>query len=60
MIVDPEDEDSIKCAMNELLSNESKRKKFGAKGRKLAIERFSPEVVAEKTLSVYAQILNSA
>ena len=60
LLVDPEDEDSIKCAMNELLSNESKRKNFGAKGRKLAIERFSPEVVAEKTLSVYAQILNSA
>ena len=55
----PGDIDTLSGLLIELLSDHNKVIEFGMESRKIAESRFSPEVVAEKTINVYQKLLSS-
>ncbi len=57
LLVDPEDEDATAEAVNQLVSNATKRKEFGEAAKKTAYSRFHPDAVSAKTIAVYKSII---
>ena len=52
-LVDPEDPDDIAWRVGQLLDDADLRRRMGAKGREIAVDRFHPDKVARRTLEVY-------
>ncbi|MBN2589423.1 MAG: glycosyltransferase family 4 protein [Sedimentisphaerales bacterium] len=55
-LVDPESNEQISNRLNQLVASEQLCKQMGEKGRQIALERFHPQSVAQKTKVVYEQI----
>jgi len=55
--VPPEDADSLARAMNLLLSDTALRQRMGEAGRLRAHREFSPELMIERTLKLYEEVL---
>tara|TARA_Y100000589_G_scaffold316293_1_gene340886 strand:+ start:3982 stop:5136 length:1155 start_codon:yes stop_codon:yes gene_type:complete len=51
------DYQSLKCAILSLMKKKETRKKMGKESRKLVLNRFSKEIVNNKTLALYKKIL---
>jgi len=56
-LIDPFDISQIGERLNELLQSKERRQSMGAEGRKMALSRFHPDVVAQKTYAVYERLL---
>jgi glycosyltransferase involved in cell wall biosynthesis len=57
-IVERNNPQEIADALKKFLKNESMRKQFGLYGRKVAMSRFKSEVVAEKMLDAYNNVIS--
>lgn len=55
-LVDPENILDITMRLRQLLGNDKLRQSFGIKGHEIALARFHPQAVAQKTKTVYEQI----
>jgi len=58
ILVEPKDFNSIVEAIKFLVKNPNERIKMGKKGRKIVKDNFSEEIVADKTLLLYNEILH--
>ena len=52
-LVDPNNPDDVTRRLGQLLKNGELRRSMGAKGREIALDRFCPSKVADRTLEVY-------
>ena len=52
-LVDPHDEEDIAWRIGEVLKDDSLRASMGAKAREIALDRFHPAAVAQRTREVY-------
>jgi glycosyltransferase involved in cell wall biosynthesis len=59
-LVDPESTEQIAERLARLLENEGLCREMGEAGRQVALERFHPHAVAEKTRAVYERICTNA
>jgi len=59
LLVKPRDVDSLVGALNFLLSHPDEAKAMGERARKLALENYTWEKNAEKTIEVYKEALNA-
>jgi glycosyltransferase involved in cell wall biosynthesis len=57
-LVDPTHHEEYADKINELLNNPQLLKQFGIHARRKALERFSMEIVARKSLSFYKSLIN--
>lgn len=57
MLVEPANPKKLADAINELLDNPERAKKFGEAGRKRVFEKFSWEVIAKQTKSLYEKVV---
>jgi len=57
LLVPPSEIEPLANAIETLLLDSEKRQKFGAMGREIAEESFSVDVVVEKTLRLYSEML---
>lgn len=57
--VDPKNYESYAQKLQELLNNSQKRILFGEHGRKHVIENFSSDVIAEKNILFYKNVINN-
>ncbi|MBN1972649.1 MAG: glycosyltransferase family 4 protein [Sedimentisphaerales bacterium] len=55
-LIDPESTSQISECLSRLVGSEQLCLQMGQKGRQIAMERFHPHAVAQKTLAVYKQI----
>lgn len=58
LLFDPNDILEMEAGIRRLIHDEALREAMGRCGRQRAMERFSPRVVAERHLEIYAEILN--
>lgn len=58
-IVPPGDAAALAEAIEELLKNSAMRLEMARRGREIAVNEFSQEMVAEQTLALYSELLNS-
>lgn len=58
-LVDPFDTTQIGERLKELLQSKELRQNMGAEGRKIALSRFHPDIVAQKTCTVYDNLLKN-
>jgi glycosyltransferase involved in cell wall biosynthesis len=56
-LVDPHDPDNIADALARVIGDEPAMRSMGAAGRRVAQERFHPDVVAERTAAFYREIV---
>ncbi len=56
-LVDPNNPDDTARRLRELLENGPLRKQMGDKGREIALDRFHPDRVAQKTYEVYSRVI---
>ena len=56
LLVPPRDPDALADALGTLLRDPDLRERMGRRGREIAVERFSIEVVVEKTAEVYRDL----
>ena len=56
--VPPSDSEALASAINQLLSDGALRERFGAAGRRRVEAEFSADLMAERTLNLYKEILN--
>jgi len=59
-LIDPESTDWIARRLDELLAAPELAHRMGQAGHCVALDRFHPRAVAEKTLAVYRQVCGSA
>jgi glycosyltransferase involved in cell wall biosynthesis len=59
LVVPPKDEDALKTAVNQLISNPSLRQQMGAAGRERVLTEFTPELMVERVENVYRQVLKN-
>ena len=57
LLVTPKDSIRLAQAIGQLLSNQDLRKRFGKRGREIALTRFSQEIVIDKMLDIYNTLL---
>jgi len=57
-LVDPEHADKISARLRKLLSDGTLRDSMGSIGRKIALYRFHPAIVAKKTHQVYLEVMH--
>lgn len=57
-LINPEDTSQIGERLKEMLQSSELRKDMGIEGRKIALSRFHPDVIANKTYKVYEYLLN--
>jgi rhamnosyl/mannosyltransferase len=58
LTVAPADADALAAALNRLLGDATLRAKFGAAGRERVRAEFSADVMAERTLNLYEEVLS--
>jgi glycosyltransferase involved in cell wall biosynthesis len=58
LLVPPKDPVALAMAIRTLVEDRSMRGKFGKRGREIAVNEFSEEVVIEKTMAMYHELLN--
>ncbi len=58
ILVSPRDSASLARALEELLENPSLRQRMGSRGREIAANEFSEEVVVRETMALYRELLN--
>ncbi|MCK4403644.1 MAG: glycosyltransferase family 4 protein [candidate division Zixibacteria bacterium] len=58
LVVEPKNAQKLAFALIELLQDERKRKKFGAKSRSIVLEKFTLNVFAQKTEETYFSLLS--
>ena len=56
-LVDPNDPDDIAWRLGQVLSDDDLRRQMGAKSREIALDRFHPTRVAERTVEVYRRAI---
>src|SRR5262249_23468953 len=54
------DAHSLACALQEALTNENRAAELGARGREMAVERFSWLAVAKRLMTAYHDVLRRA
>jgi len=59
-LIDPESTDQIAQRLSQLVSSQQLCQQMGRAGRQVAMERFHPHIVAQKTRAVYRRISTSA
>lgn len=59
-LVDPHDPGNIADALSRVISDTSVMRSMGEAGRRVALERFHPDIVAARTAAFYREIVNSA
>ena len=59
-LIDPESTEEIADRLARLISSPELCRQMGQAGRQVALERFHPHVVAEKTMAVYRQVCGKA
>jgi glycosyltransferase involved in cell wall biosynthesis len=59
LLVPPSDPLALASALNTLLENKKLRESYGRKGKEIVEEYFSWNVVAEKVIRLYSQLLNA-
>ncbi len=60
ILVDPERPVALAEALDALASSPERRRALGEKGRKRAIEQFSPEATARRTVALYEELCGSS
>jgi glycosyltransferase involved in cell wall biosynthesis len=60
LTVPPADSDALAAAINKLIGNEDLRYKYGQAGRMRIAQEFTVEKMAERTLQIYRNVLQSA
>jgi glycosyltransferase involved in cell wall biosynthesis len=58
LVVEPKNPQELASAINELLRDKDKRKRFGEKSRGIVMEKFTLDVFARKTEEVYLSLLD--
>jgi len=56
LLVPPRDPDALAEALGRLIRDPDLRRRMGRRGRELAVERFSIQVVVEKTAEIYRDL----
>ncbi len=56
LLVEPGDENSLSCAINNIISNYELRIKLGKAGKKIAENRWRPAKISKETIDVYKTI----
>lgn len=59
-LVTPDDEDSLAEAIQAALKNRDMSVRYGAAGRKWVIDNFTTDIMCEKTVSLYNELLGQA
>jgi glycosyltransferase involved in cell wall biosynthesis len=59
-LVTPDDPESLAKAIQEALGDRDRLLRFGAAGRKWVLDNFTRNIMCEKTVSVYRELLNQA
>ncbi len=57
LLFDPENEESIRAAVAELLVNERKRLELGQRGKEAARLRFHPKCIAQQHVAIYKEVI---
>jgi glycosyltransferase involved in cell wall biosynthesis len=57
LLIDPDDPDDIANALRRILGNQQTRDDLGAFGRRIALDRFHPAVVAARTTDFYRELI---
>lgn len=60
LLVSPKDEDGLAEAISEILNNPSLAKKMGNISKELVKEKFGLDLMAEKTLKLYQEVIDAA
>jgi glycosyltransferase involved in cell wall biosynthesis len=60
ILVDPERPVALAEALDALAESPERRRELGAKGRERAIEQFSPEATARRTVALYEELCGSS
>lgn len=58
-VVPPANAAALAEAIEELLKNSAMRQEMARRGREIAVNEFSQEMIAEQTLTLYSELLNS-
>lgn len=57
-LIEPKNIEALTEAIRELIKNPEMAKRYGAAGRKIAVQEFSDKIVVSKTLELYSEILD--
>jgi len=60
LLVDPERPVALAEALDELAGDPERRQKLGVQGRERALEQFSPEATARRTVALYEELCGSS
>ena len=56
-MVDPHDPENIADALGRVIGDQAVMQNMGEAGRRVALERFHPDIVASRTASFYREIV---